>query len=474
MFFGLHIKGQNKSFPEIDRELSDSYNTTHDNLTFEKGIIENKKLADKCKQLNYKNGLGTAYLNIANFSSYLTRYQESLKYLELSEKSISESDNYYFKVLLYIEYGKVYGFLNLYDISLTYYDRAIHANKRIPDADKKRHSLHYAYACKAESFTFLGRYDSTYVYFKKAYQLDPDPITASNVADYFIKYKKDQIDSARHYLDVGIQGLKTTAYEPYQKVVVLEKYGDYYHAKQDYKKALDYYFQSLELGKRIQKDDEVKYIYQLISETYKAMHDDENSAKYLLKYSRLNDSLSANNKNALNVSVEKLVRDKEKEKRELKRRNYYIVGMISLITIGLIICSYIFYLRKKKEKQQLIQSQKEEITQKDIEKRNLEHKVNDAFDEVLQLAKNNDPAFLARFKEVYPEFCKTILTQYPDILNSEFIFCAYLKLNFSTKEIANYTYVTEKAVQARKSRIRKKFNISSEEDLYIWFNKMDS
>lgn len=152
-------------------------------------------------------------------------------------------------------------------------------------------------------------------------------------------------------------------------------------------------------------------------------------------------------------------------------KNKKILGFLE---IGLIIVGYSLYIRKKKEKESLIKKQQEEITQKDIEKKNLEHKINDAFEEIIQLAKQNAPSFLARFKEVYPEFCEKLLIMYPDILNSEFRFCAYLKLNFSTKEIANAIFVTEKAVQARKSRIRKKLNIPSDEDLYIWFKKLDS
>lgn len=149
-----------------------------------------------------------------------------------------------------------------------------------------------------------------------------------------------------------------------------------------------------------------------------------------------------------------------------------IKKFFNFLEIVMIVAGYTLYIRKKKEKEQLILNQIKEIRQKQLEKLHLEHKVNDAFLEVRQLAKQNAPSFLARFKEVYPEFCKKLLSLHPSIINSEFTFCAYLKLNFSTKEIATYTFVTEKAVQARKSRIRKKLNISSEDDLYIWFNKI--
>jgi DNA-binding NarL/FixJ family response regulator len=41
-------------------------------------------------------------------------------------------------------------------------------------------------------------------------------------------------------------------------------------------------------------------------------------------------------------------------------------------------------------------------------------------------------------------------------------------LNFSTKNIAQYTFVTVRAVQIRKNRLRKKLNIASDIDFNNW------
>ena len=61
---------------------------------------------------------------------------------------------------------------------------------------------------------------------------------------------------------------------------------------------------------------------------------------------------------------------------------------------------------------------------------------------------------------------------YPEISSDDIRFCALLKLNFSTKDIAEYTFVTVRSVQTRKSRLRKKFNITSDEDIYLWMNEL--
>ncbi|MBK1896566.1 helix-turn-helix transcriptional regulator [Chryseobacterium paridis] len=95
-----------------------------------------------------------------------------------------------------------------------------------------------------------------------------------------------------------------------------------------------------------------------------------------------------------------------------------------------------------------------------------------AEDEIIALAKENSPRLLHKFRLVYPDFFEKIAAINPDLKNSESIFCIYLKLNLSTKEIATYTFVTPKAIQNRKNRLRKKLSIPSEVDIYKWFNNL--
>ncbi|WP_121487801.1 helix-turn-helix transcriptional regulator [Chryseobacterium sp. 7] len=107
-------------------------------------------------------------------------------------------------------------------------------------------------------------------------------------------------------------------------------------------------------------------------------------------------------------------------------------------------------------------------TETDLE--NLDQKIR-VQDEIMALAKSNSPRLLNKFRLVYPDFFKKLSDIQPILKNSELIFCIYLKLNMTTKEIATYIFVTPKAIQNRKNRIRKKLNIPSEFDIYKWFNE---
>jgi len=95
-----------------------------------------------------------------------------------------------------------------------------------------------------------------------------------------------------------------------------------------------------------------------------------------------------------------------------------------------------------------------------------------AEEEIIRLAKDNSPRLLSKFKISNPDFFEKLAAIQRNLQNSELIFCIYLKLNLTTKEIATYTYVTPKAIQNRKNRIRKKLNISSSVDIYKWFDEL--
>lgn len=115
-----------------------------------------------------------------------------------------------------------------------------------------------------------------------------------------------------------------------------------------------------------------------------------------------------------------------------------------------------------------------------IKKRNLKKETeelktsvhNKLLQEVIELAKKNDSSFLMKFKELYPDFINSLLIINPDLENSELAFCAMLKLGFSSKEIADYTFVQHRSVQQKKYRIRKRLGIPGEEDIYVFFDNL--
>lgn len=74
--------------------------------------------------------------------------------------------------------------------------------------------------------------------------------------------------------------------------------------------------------------------------------------------------------------------------------------------------------------------------------------------------------FAMHFNTVNADFFNKLKDQFPDLTPNELKLCAYLKMNLSTKEIAQLMNITIKAVEVGRYRLRKKLRILPETNLY--------
>lgn len=96
----------------------------------------------------------------------------------------------------------------------------------------------------------------------------------------------------------------------------------------------------------------------------------------------------------------------------------------------------------------------------------------DKLKEVIDLAVQNNSHFFPKFKKLYPYFCERLIEIQPSIVASEQEFCAYIKLGFTTKEIARFTNSSIRSIEGKKYRIRRKYNISEKVDIYLWADNL--
>lgn len=196
--------------------------------------------------------------------------------------------------------------------------------------------------------------------------------------------------------------------------------------------------------------------------------DEEQANHYLLEYSRLNDSLERDNRQVIDTVLHQVLNAKDKEENIKKNRYTAIIGAILIFAVVAFI--YLFWRARNNRhvlrEKDIILHEKESVN-KALNKTIQENKFND----LLTLAKGNSPEFLILFTELYPEFIQALKALDPKIRNTELEFCAMAFLNFSTKNIAEYTFVTTRAVQIRKNRFRKKFGIPSDVDFNIWMRE---
>ena len=78
---------------------------------------------------------------------------------------------------------------------------------------------------------------------------------------------------------------------------------------------------------------------------------------------------------------------------------------------------------------------------------------------------NNWENFSRYFEEVHKDFNSTIKTKYPQITSNELRLMALLKMNLSSKEIANILNISSEGIKKARYRLRKKLNIATEDSL---------
>ena len=81
--------------------------------------------------------------------------------------------------------------------------------------------------------------------------------------------------------------------------------------------------------------------------------------------------------------------------------------------------------------------------------------------------------FEARFENVYESFYQTLNASYPDLTPGERKLCALLRLNISSKDIAAITNQNPNSVDMARYRLRKKLNLSPEDNLVDFLLKTD-
>ena len=282
------------------------------------------------------------------------------------------------------------------------------------------------------------------------------------VAQYYLFVHKP--DSAGIYIERADEKMLSQKTTDVESLWVYYTMGYYYNevdnseeAEKALRKALD-----INIKTRRTYSSHIKEVYKALAELYKKKNDGGKAYFYLKKYMEEEGRFDAARFTTMNKATEDFISEVKQEsdwhKNDLP---LFIALSISVLTFsGVYVRKIINNLKLKKN------SLKEET---DELKNHVETK---QLEEVVELAKRNDSSFLLKFKELYPDFIKALLKINPDLENSELTFCAMLKLRFSSKEIADYTFVQHRSVQQKKYRIRKRLNISGETDIYDFFENL--
>ena len=73
--------------------------------------------------------------------------------------------------------------------------------------------------------------------------------------------------------------------------------------------------------------------------------------------------------------------------------------------------------------------------------------------------------FSRYFEEVHKDFNSIVKTKYPQVTSNELRLLALLKMNLSSKEIANILNISSEGIKKARYRLRKKLDLSTDDSL---------
>lgn len=487
----LNVRAQSHSTQEIDAMLFSARSTL---TTYPEQTIE---LSEKIHKLSVENNYAQGeddsllLLYIGCLNSY--KYDFVIKNLYKLEESARKHENY--QVLANTKLIKACVLSKI-----QYYKRSVEeAQNTFPLVQKidSKNSKNIYNGLTYQTLGFLKQTqaesrDSVLYYlllakneFEKVQDFETDGFTMytrddllyNNYASLANEFMAQNVgfDSVDYYLNKALK-LNPKYENSTSKAVILNNIGCSLLHKKKFNGAIQNYNVSVDISKKYNNKETLIAAYDGLSIVYQEMKDYKNASKYGNLMKLLQAEFIDSNKNMISSSVDNVFSQNEST---FKKTNNNLSRIIILIAILTFLCLYVAFLFHKKFKD-------EKLTKKEIESL-LEEKIaqisnsieeNEVIlkkvdiEKIVNLAMYDEATFYVNFNEAFPDFKKKLTDLAPTLVASELKFAAYLKLDFSAKEIAIYTNSSVRAVEAKKYRLRKKLNISSEIDTNVWFSRI--
>lgn len=482
-----------------------------------------QELGDFAKALEYFNQAKVLYNDLGNLAKLRTVYNnigivskdlgQTAAALEsyLTGIKISESLGYPEKerAPTLMNIGKLYAKLGNLKVSNDYY-------KKVEDICLE-HNLEYGLAItrsnratnlvKANKFQqALELYLGAMPYFEQTRRKSAIGEQLNLIGAAYLKM--DSLRVAKKYFLQALD-LNKKIEQISQMGIAYRNLGDVAFREKNYKAALEHYQNSLAIANQISNNIEIVNDYLKISNTYEKLGNIANAYNYRKVYSKMYDSIFSQENNQkinaleLRYKTEKSEQEIALQKQEIalfeqkeKAANLQRIGLIAGLLTTIVLFGLIYYgirqkmkrnrLERERVKAELVFKKKELTTHAlHLAKKNevlegLKQKAAElkktedggkAYQELIMTInfdQQDDKVwenFTRYFEAVHKDFEKLAVSKYPDISKNELRLMALIKMNLSSKEIANILNISSDGVKKARQRLRKKMQLSPEDSL---------
>lgn len=443
-----------------------SYDLSIDNLLQGMRISENLERPYKLGYLNQ---------NIAITYAMMDQYQESAEHSRIAIRHFIDAKN---------QRGitRTQGNLGLAYVSLDSIDQAIVVLKEAIASSKKSKMPSIAMHSHASlSDIYVGKEE----WDKALYHLDQQEVIANDIEHEYalgsiarskahIAIKKGDKNQANRYKELANQYLDSHR-EPSEESSLYFGMSKIHEGTADYKRSLDFYKKGVALRDSIftlekeEQFEELNLVYQTEKKDAEITLLNKNAVIDNIKQQRLWGGLGllgisslafmyglrqrANKKQALLIrekEIETEKRQKAEEELESKKKE--------LITKAL-------QLSKKNE---FLMTLEEEVNQL---KQTVGQSISSAAGRIDRMIYNNEleeeewDQFSKEFSSVHQDFITSLTEKYGSFSQSEMRLASLLKMNLSSKDIANILRISDAGIKKARYRLRKKMSLESGDDL---------
>ncbi|MRI01283.1 tetratricopeptide repeat protein [Kriegella sp. EG-1] len=470
---------------------------------FEKAKVVFTELGEQKKLMAAYNGIGIVFKNLGQTGAALESYLTAIK---LSE-SMGYSEQKRAPMLMNI--GLLYSKLGNLEVSNDYYLKveAICLKLDLKYGLAITQSNRATNLAKANKFReALDLYQGALPYFEQNNRKSAIGEQLNLIGAVYLKM--DSLQKAKDYF-LRAMDLNTEIKQQSELGISYRNLGDVAFQEKKYKAALEHYQNSLGIAKELVNNIEIVEDYLKISNTHERLGNIPKAFEYRKTYSVMHDSIFSQENNQkisaleLRYKTEKSEQEIELQKKEIalleekeKAANLQRIGLIAGLLTTIVLSGLIYYGIRQKMKRNRLESErvqselafkKKELTthalhlakknevlqglkQKAAELKQTESggKAYQELIKTINFDQQDDRVwenFTRYFEAVHKDFEKEAISMFPDITKNELRLMALIKMNLSSKEIANILNISAVGVKKARNRLRKKMQLAPEDSL---------
>ncbi|WP_280672835.1 MULTISPECIES: tetratricopeptide repeat protein [unclassified Dysgonomonas] len=497
-------------------------------------LNEALELAEDRKNLDFKyeiyGKIAELLYRTRNYSFSIDYYFKMLNILDEANEQDKNIDLLKKYTSLYRNIGVC---MTVTDIqkALSYFNRSLQKAEEIYSKDKSYSLIHenrlLIYNNIGAAWIDAANLDSAYYYCNKALNY---PVKIDNPAYYaslynnlgIINWELDNFSTSmgfyRKSLEVrsklnDLSGMSSVHYN----------LGLCYFLKSDKNKALEELNMALQMSREGQNIRIEMLSTESLAKIYEQEGDFYQSMKMLQLTNVLKDSIAGKEKineiakTELQYLLEKQLRENDLKQRILiaeKEQRTLVTVFIAIFLLFLLFVFFLLYRNQRiKNKKNLLEQESLSLQNENLElknqqlKQSLEYKNNELDTHMMYLLKKNEfvtsiiedvselkgtdsgqlksaikemklniedsvwNEFNVLFQDMHKDFYTRLLNKHPNLSPNEKKLCALIHLNMSSKEISSITFQSVKSIEIARSRLRKKMNLSREENLSLYLQQ---